>query len=59
MSKNDLYSLMLEEAESGHVAYTNFVRAYSKTNPDMVYCFFEGDEDKKYYGTRVTIKYEK
>lgn len=59
MSKNDLYSLMQEESESGHVAYTNFVTTYSIDKPTLVYCFFEGDEDKKYYGSRITIKYEK
>lgn len=59
MSKNDLYSLMLEESESGHVAYTNFVTAYSTDNPELIYCFFEADEDKKYYGGRITMKYQK
>ena len=58
MSSCDLLNEMKISAESGHVAYTNFVRVYSKTKPNMVYCFFEGDEDKKYYGTRITIKYE-
>lgn len=59
MSSCDLLNEMKESAESGHVAYANFVRVYSKTNPNIVYCFFEGDEDKRYYGTRITIKYER
>lgn len=59
MSSYDLLNEMKESAESGHVAYTNFARAYSKANPNIVYCFFEGDEDKKYYGTRITIKYDR
>lgn len=59
MSKNNLYLLMLEEFESGHVAYTNFVTTYSNDKPELVYCFFEGDEDKKYYGTRINIAYKK
>ena len=59
MSSCDLLNELKISAESGHVAYANFVRVYSKTKPNMVYCFFEGDEDKKYYGTRITIKYEK
>ncbi|MBV5279443.1 MAG: DUF4435 domain-containing protein [Campylobacteraceae bacterium] len=59
MSSCNLLNEMKESAESGHVAYANFARAYSKTNPNIVYCFFEGDEDKKYYGTRITIKYER
>lgn len=59
MSKNDLYNLMQEESESGHVAYTNFVTAYSKKYPELIYCFFEGNEDVNYYGTRITIKYGK
>ena len=46
MSSCDLLNEMKISAESGHVAYTNFVRVYSKTKPNMVYCFFEGDEDK-------------
>lgn len=59
MNSFDLLNEMKESAESGHVAYTNFVRAYSKTKQNIVYCFFEGDEDKKYYGTRITIKHER
>lgn len=59
MSRCNLLNEMKASTESGHVAYANFVRVYSKTNPNMVYCFFEGDEDKKYYGTRIAIKYER
>ena len=33
---------MLEESESGHIAYTNFVTAYSIDKPDLVYCFLKG-----------------
>ena len=58
MSSCDLLNEMKISAESGHVAYTNFVRVYSKTKPNMVYCFFEGDEDKKYYYAALE-KYDK
>lgn len=54
-----LLEKMKVAAEAGHVAYTNFVRAYSKNKPNLVYCFFEGDEDKRYYGARITILYER
>lgn len=54
---NNLLEKMKIAAESEHVAYTNFVRAYSKNKPNLVYCFFEGDEDKRYYGARITISY--
>ncbi|MBU0924644.1 DUF4435 domain-containing protein [bacterium] len=59
MKNTSLLEEMKNSKQSAHVAYTNFVTAYSIDNPDLVYCFFEGDEDKKYYGSIITIKYEK
>jgi hypothetical protein len=59
MKNTSLLEEMKNSKQSAHVAYTNFVTAYSINKPDLVYCFFEGDEDKKYYGGRITIKYQK
>lgn len=42
---------MLDEAESEHVAYTEFMHQYQKD--DRLYCFFEGDDDIKYYRVRI------
>ena len=59
MKNTSLLEEMKNSKQSAHVAYTNFVTAYSTDNPELIYCFFEGDEDKKYYGSRINIKYEK
>lgn len=56
---NSLLEIMKDSTESGHAAYVNFVMAYVKNNQDLVYCFFEGDEDKKYYGARIEFAYHK
>ncbi|QYX30501.1 DUF4435 domain-containing protein [Sphaerospermopsis torques-reginae] len=34
------------------VAFTEFTRQY-KQNESALYCFFEGEDDKKYYGIRI------
>ncbi|RXJ79450.1 DUF4435 domain-containing protein [Arcobacter sp. F2176] len=52
----DLITELRSNRKTAHVAYTEFTVAYSK-NANMIYCFFEGGEDKRYYGTRIKIKY--
>lgn len=59
MSNFDLLTQMRSAQKSAHVAFSNFAREFSKTDYEIVYCFFEGDEDKRYYGTRIKIKYSK
>ena len=59
MKNTNLLEEMKNSKQSAHVAYTNFVTAYSTDNPELIYCFFEADEDKKYYGGRITMKYQK
>ncbi len=50
--RNDLLDMMREESESEHVAYTEFILSYKK-GEDKLYCFYEGLEDKRYYGVRI------
>lgn len=50
--KNDLINKMREESESEHVAYTEFILSY-KLGEEKLYCFYEGLEDKRYYGIRI------
>jgi hypothetical protein len=52
---DSLIDKLRENRETAPVAYTEFVLAYSKEEEDL-YCFFEGDEDKRYY--RIRIKQE-
>lgn len=59
MSSSDLLTQMRNAKKSAHVAFSNFAREFSKHDRDVAYCFFEGDEDKRYYGTRIFIKYSK
>ena len=46
-----------DSRESAPVAYANFTSSYSESNNNN-YCFFEGDEDKRYYGTRIKLTYK-
>lgn len=55
MANTDLVGRLRESRHSGHVAYTKFVSCYSK-DPNQIYCFFEGLEDKRYYGVRINLK---
>ncbi len=48
----ELIEKMREEASSGHVAYTEFILKQKKRK-DCIFCFFEGNEDNKYYGIRI------
>lgn len=50
--KKDLIDILREEADSEHVAFTNFTLKY-KNECDKLYCFFEGEDDKKYYSFRI------
>lgn len=43
---------LLQEAESEHVAYTEFMTNYKKSD-NKLHCFFEGDDDIKYYRIRI------
>lgn len=56
MTSTDLVERLRESRHSGHVAYTKFVSCYSKSEPNQIYCFFEGYEDKRYYGVRINLK---
>ncbi len=56
MSSDELLNKMKEDSKSEHVAFTNFSIAYSNKNKDLLYCFFEGYEDKRYYGARIKLK---
>lgn len=56
MTNTDLVERLRESRHSGHVAYTKFVSCYSKNEPNQIYCFFEGLEDKRYYGVRINFK---
>lgn len=52
--QNNLIDTLRDSRKSEYVAYTQFSLAYS--NQNCLYCFFEGDEDKRYYGTRIKFK---
>jgi len=56
MLDSDLITEMRSNRRTAHVAYIEFTIAYSK-DTNTAYCFFEGGEDKRYYGTRIKIKY--
>ncbi|OFX26676.1 MAG: hypothetical protein A2041_00990 [Bacteroidetes bacterium GWA2_31_9b] len=48
----ELIDKLRDEVSSGHVAYTEFVLKQKKKK-DCIFCFFEGKDDKKYYGIRI------
>ncbi len=50
--RKDLIDILREESESEHVAFTEFALVYKK-DANILYCFFEGSDDKKYYGLRI------
>jgi len=59
MIESSLLSQMIESRNTGHVAFTNFVSDYDKMKNEIIsYCFFEGDDDKRYYNPRIKIKYK-
>jgi len=53
-----LIDILREESESEHVAFTEFALLYKK-DEDILYCFFEGNECKKYYALRIKYITEK
>lgn len=50
--RQNLIDRLRSESTSEHVAYTEFITSYKK-NSDVLYCFFEGKEDKRYYNIRI------
>lgn len=54
---NSLIEKLRNNRETAPVAYTEFVLSYSKEKKSL-YCFFEGDEDKRYYRIRLKQKFE-
>lgn len=48
----DIVDTLREEATSDCVAYTEFMLQYKK-GEDILYCFFEGYEDRTYYTIRI------
>jgi len=44
---------MREKRNSKNVPYIKFARNYSPSKLNILYCFFEGDEDKRYYIPRI------
>lgn len=50
--RENLVEMMREESESEHVAYTEFILSY-RQGVERLYCFYEGLEDKRYYGVRI------
>jgi hypothetical protein len=59
MQNSNLLEKLKNAVDTEHVAFTKFVNAYSKKDKDTLYCFFEGYEDKRYYGLRIKFKHEK
>ncbi len=47
-----LIDILRDESESEHVAFTEFALSYKKDD-NILYCFFEGIECKKYYALRI------
>ena len=45
---------LIEASETELVAYMQFMLKYKKSN-NALYCFFEGKDDKKYYGSRIIL----
>jgi len=54
---DSLIEKLRNNRETAPVAYTEFVLSYSKEK-NSLYCFFEGDEDKRYYRIRLNQKFE-
>lgn len=54
---DSLIEKLRNNREAAPVAYTEFVLSYSKEK-SLLYCFFEGDEDKRYYRIRLKQKFE-
>ena len=54
---NNLIEELRKSREIAPVAYTEFVLTYSK-DKKALYCFFEGDEDKRYYRMRIEQEFE-
>ncbi len=52
---NELVDMLRGSRKSDRVAFMNFALEHSKSNEELLYCFFEGDDDKRYYGTRISI----
>ena len=44
---------MREKRHSKNVPFIKFARTYSSENLNLLYCFFEGLEDKRYYSPRI------
>lgn len=59
MQSSNLLEKLKNAVNTEHVVYTKFVNAYSKKDIDTLYCFFEGHEDKRYYGVRINFKTQK
>jgi len=55
MIVDEMLEKMRAEVESEYVAFTQFASAY-KPDSDILYCFFEGKDDIKYYCNRIEIK---
>lgn len=49
----DLLELLKEESNTEHVAFTEFMLSYSNDDTTVCYCFYEGDEDTRYYASRI------
>lgn len=49
----DLVDKLRQESSSEHVAYTEFILKLNKRK-EYLFCFFEGKDDYKYYGIRVS-----
>jgi len=56
MSKS-LIEKLRQSRENAPVAYTEFVLSCSKKEHSL-YCFFEGDEDKRYYRIRINKEFD-
>ena len=54
---DSLIEKLRNNRETAPAAYAKFVLSYSKEK-NSLYCFFEGDEDKRYYRTRLKQKFE-
>lgn len=59
MQASSLLEKLKNAVNTEHVAYTKFVNTYSKKDKDILYCFFEGYEDKRYYGIRIKFTAQK
>ena len=54
---NDLLQVLRDSRNTAPVAYTEFILTFSESTKTL-YCFFEGYEDKRYYGTRIRFIYQ-